>query len=334
MLERVHDVIAAAGHAAQQIAHDAASIHWGWLVVGVALNFVMQGVRTRAWFNCVRAAYPDDRRLRTRDVASAYFAGAGLNGIIPARGGDVVKLCFLRRRIQGSRYATLAGTFIPETAIETALGIGLVVWAFARGFLPVPASPAELPELDVSLFVRHPVLCSAVTLAALGLTVIAVRRLRGVVRRVIPRIRQGMAIFARPRDFLVGVATWQLLARLIRLGSLACLMVAFGIPVTFASVVLVMAAQGSGRVIPIAPASAGLRLAMLSYGLIEVTNRAIDIERITVFSFGVAFALLIAGVTTSLVLIAREFGTLSPQRALAVARATLAERADAPAPAA
>ena len=51
-------------------------------------------------------------------------------------------------------------------------------------------------------------------------------------------------------------------------------MAAFGLPVTPATVVLVMAAQGGGRIIPLAPASAGLRLAMLSYGFVEVTGQS------------------------------------------------------------
>ena len=64
-------------------------------------------------------------------------------------------------------------------------------------------------------------------------------------------------------------------------------MAAFGLPVTPATVVLVMAAQGGGRILPLAPASAGLRLAMLSYGFVEVTGRPVDIAAITAFTFGV-----------------------------------------------
>jgi hypothetical protein len=41
-------------------------------------------VRTRGWFHIIRAAYPDARDLRARDVTLAYLARAGLNGR-PAR---------------------------------------------------------------------------------------------------------------------------------------------------------------------------------------------------------------------------------------------------------
>ena len=56
-----------------------------------------------------------------------------------------------------------------------------------------------------------------------------------------------------------------------------------------------MAAQGGGRIIPLAPASAGLRLAMLSYGFVETTGHAVDIAAITTFTFGVGALLMLAG---------------------------------------
>ena len=187
----------------------------------------------------------------------------------------------MRRRIEGARYSTLAATFIPETLFETAFGAALVAWALAEGFIPVPTTSGELPALDVSLVLGHPDRlgprpgrCSAVVGRRL------VRALRGA-------LRQGLAILSSPRRFLVGVASWQALARLIRLGSMAAFMAAFGLPVTPATVVLVMAAQGGGRILPLAPASAGLRLAMLSYGFVEVTGQPVDIAAITAFTFGV-----------------------------------------------
>ena len=272
-------------------------------------------MRPRGWHTILRAAFPEATDLRPRDVIRAYLAGAGVNAIVPARGGDVVKLALVRRRIEGARYATLAATFIPETLFETAFGAGLVAWALAMGFIPVPTTSGELPALDVSLVIGHPRrrrscwCCSASSGRRL------VRALRGA-------LRQGTAILCSPRRFLLGVASWQALARLIRLGSFAAFMAAFGLPVTPATVVLVMAAQGGGRILPLAPASAGLRLAMLSYGFVEVTGRPVDIAAITAFTFGVGAVMAISGLAVATVILAQEFGTLSPRRALRAARSS------------
>ena len=290
------------------------------LAVGALLYLVAQAVRPRGWHTILRAAYPEATDLRPRDVIRAYLAGAGVNAIVPARGGDVVKLALVRRRIEGARYSTLAATFIPETLFETAFGIALVAWALAEGFIPVPTTSGELPALDVSLVLGHPIV------SVLVLVVLAVVG-RRLVRALHGALRQGLAILSSPRRFLVGVASWQALARLIRLGSMAAFMAAFSLPVTPATVVLVMAAQGGGRILPLAPASAGLRLAMLSYGFVEVTGQPVDIAAITAFTFGVGAVMAMSGLVVAAVILAQEFGTLSPRRAIAAARGPAAATA-------
>src|SRR5215207_10334880 len=111
---------------------DVVSVAPGWLVAGVLLHVLQQVVRTRGWFTIIRAAYPEATELRARDVTFAYLAGSGLNSVVPARGGDLAKLYLVRRRAPGARWSTLAATFVPETLFETAVGIGLVIWAEPR----------------------------------------------------------------------------------------------------------------------------------------------------------------------------------------------------------
>lgn len=323
MTRRIEDLWAQATHAVGLILDHAARVD-PWLVaLGTVLYMISQAVRTRGWHTILHAAYPGSG-LRARDTCLAYLAGAGLNGVIPARGGDVAKLALVRRRIEGSRYSTLAATFVPETVFETLFGTGLVVWALVRGFLPVPTTSGEVPSIDVSLLISHPIL-SAIVIGGLVVGAVALwRLLRRTAQDFLARFRQGLVIFGSPRRFVTGVASWQALARVIRLGSLAAFMGAFALPVTVTTAVLVMAAQGGGRIIPLAPASAGLRLAMLSYGFVEVTGKVVDIAEITAFTFGVGAVLLVAGLLVSAVILAREFETLNPRAAIAKARAGLA----------
>lgn len=314
MLDKLDAVGRTAGHAAELILDRTAAVDPWLLGLGTVLYLVAQTVRPRGWHTILRAAFPEATDLRPRDVIRAYLAGAGVNAIVPARGGDVIKLALVRRRIEGARFSTLAATFIPETLFETAFGTALVAWGLAEGFIPVPTTSGELPALDVSLVLGHPILSALVLVALVVVGRRLVRALRGA-------LCQGTAILSSPRRFLFGVASWQALARLIRLGSMAAFMAAFGLPVTPATVVLVMAAQGGGRILPLAPASAGLRLAMLSYGFVEVTGHPVDIAAITAFTFGVGAVMAMSGLTVASVILAQEFGTLSPRRAVARARA-------------
>jgi uncharacterized membrane protein YbhN (UPF0104 family) len=330
MLNRLHDVARTAGHAIKLLVDNAASVNVGWLALGTFLYLLNSCVRTIGWHTILRAAYPEAADLRRRDVIRAYLAGSGLNAIIPARGGDIVKLAIVHRHIPDARWSTLAATFVPETLFESVFGTLLVIWALARGFLPVPNAVGEVPSYDVSLFVEHPFLTTLVTVAVLAALYGLWRLLKRRGRVTVGRIKQGLAILGSPKLYLTGVVSYQAAGRVIRLGSLAAFMAAFHLPVTLSTVVLVMAAQGGGRIIPIAPASAGLRLAMLSYGFVEVTHQVVDIAAITTFTFGVGAVLMLAGLAIALTIIAREFGTLSPKRALAAARQAIGARSPAP----
>jgi Lysylphosphatidylglycerol synthase TM region len=332
VIERLESAWRSARHALDLVLEEVVTVSPGWLIAGVLLYVLHQVVRTRGWFNIIRAAYPAASELRARDVTFAYLAGAGLNGVVPARGGDLAKLYLVRRRVPVMRWSTLIATFVPETLFETAVGVALVIWALTQGFLPVPTAPSELPSLDVSLVIAHPFVSTAAAAAAGAALVLLFRALRRRARGLLERLRQGLAIFDRPRDFVRGVVTWQALARMIRLASLACLMAAFALPVTAATVVLVMAAQGGGRVIPIAPASAGLRIAMLTYGFVEVTGEAVDIASITAFTVGVGAALLVTGLAISIAILGHELGTAAPRQMLERMRKQLGEAAPEAAP--
>jgi hypothetical protein len=301
------------------------ALHVGvfWVVAGTLLSLVAQVVRVRGWHNIIRAAYPQADELRQRDTAVAYFAGAGLNGVIPARGGDIVKLTLVHKRIPNASYATLAATFVPETVFETLFGTGLVVWALAQGFLPVPTVPGELPSLDVTFVLQHPFISASAVAVIVLLGIVLIRFIRRSAQDFAERFKRGLVILGSPRAFVRGVASWQALSRVIRLGALAAFMHAFSLPVTFSTVVLVMAAQGGGRIIPLAPISAGLRLAMLSYGFVEVTGEPVDFAAITTFTVGVGAVLLVTGLAISLVICAREFDSLDPRDALRRTRAAI-----------
>jgi hypothetical protein len=318
------DVIRTADHALELLLHRAASVNPWLCALGCLLYVVAQAVRPRGWHTILRAAYPDAKELKPRHTMAAYLAGAGLNGIIPARGGDIVKLWLLHRRIPDARYPTLAATFVPETLFETLFGFGLVIWALSRGFLPVPTSSGELPHVDVTLVIEHPVISTVAVAAGTFAGWALYRALRRRVSDLASRLRQGVAILREPRRFVTGVASWQALGRLIRLGSLAAFMQAFHLPVTPSTVVLVMAAQGGGRILPLAPASAGLRLAMLSYGFVEVTGHAVDIAAITTFTFGVGALTMLTGLIVGLIALGAELETWSPRGAIRAARDAVA----------
>ena len=68
-----------------------AGVGWGSLLLGLLAFGVYLTLRSRAFFHVLRAAYPDER-IEFRRIWGAYVAAYGFNNVVPARGGDVIKL--------------------------------------------------------------------------------------------------------------------------------------------------------------------------------------------------------------------------------------------------
>ena len=90
-------------------------------------------------------------------IYAAYLAGVGVNAIVPARGGDAVKLYLAHRAVPGSTYTTLASTLLVLSLFDTVAGpADLRLRAHARRAARRRTSLGRLPGFDFGFFVGQP----------------------------------------------------------------------------------------------------------------------------------------------------------------------------------
>ena len=80
---------------------DLAAVHWGALLVSLFFFGANLTLRSRAIFHTLRAAYPAER-FQWRRILGAYVAAVGFNNVVPARGGDVIKVVLTKTSIPRS----------------------------------------------------------------------------------------------------------------------------------------------------------------------------------------------------------------------------------------
>ena len=141
-------------HAVDVFFHHLAAVQWQFLALALACHVAKLFLRAAAWCTIVRAAYPGER-LRYRTALGAYIAGVGVNSIVPARGGDVVKMYLVKHRLPGSTYVTLAPTLLVETLFDFFTAGALIIWALAIGVLPTHQLYSRIPTVDWKFFLRH-----------------------------------------------------------------------------------------------------------------------------------------------------------------------------------
>ena len=250
--------------AAGTFIHHLAEVHWVPLAVGLALHTGRLLCRTPAWRNIVRASYPD-LKLNRRTFAGAYLAGVGVNAIVPARGGDLLKLYLVRHRVTDTTYPTLGATLIVETLFDSVVAGAILVWALTVGVLPGLDVLPHLPQVDWSWPLRHKreaAVIGGVWVAVLILfLVLAVKRVRAFKERV----RQGFAILGDRRRFLRQVVTWQSVSWGLRLGSVYFFLEAFRVPATLHNALLVLVVQSLSTLFPFTPGGVGTQQGLLVY---------------------------------------------------------------------
>jgi len=245
-----------------QFFSDLAAVHWGALAVGLAFFGLNLTLRSRAFFHSLRAAYPA-AGFRWRRIWGAYFAAVGFNNVVPARGGDVIKLFLTRSSIPGASYPTVAAAFFVESVFDIAVGVLVLIFAFTQGVFPKPPDFSKLNSFDISYLAEHFrfTLFLITALVILGLLCFALLSVRA--RAFWARVRQGVTILAdRPR-YLREVASLQVLGWLCRFAAFWFLLEAFRVGGSVKNVLLVFGVSQVAGAVPFTPGGAGVQQALL-----------------------------------------------------------------------
>ena len=241
---------------------DLAAVHWSTLVLGALFFALNLTLRSRAIFNSMRAAYPGTR-IQWRRIWGAYFAAVGFNNVVPARGGDVIKLFLTRSSIPGSRYPTVAAAFFVESVFDASIGVLVLIYAFTQGVFPKPPDFSKLSSFDISFFFGHFrfTLFLITLVAVLGLLAFALLAQRA--RAFWTRVRLGVTILTDKRRYLRQVASLQVLAWLCRFTAFWFLLNAFRVGGSVQNVLLVFGVNQVAGAVPFTPGGAGVQQALL-----------------------------------------------------------------------
>jgi glycosyltransferase 2 family protein len=310
----IHSVL----HAISVFFDHLASVEWKWLALGILCHLSKLLAVSRAWRNIIQAAYPD-QPVRWRQMFGAYVAGTGVNAVIPARGGDVVRLYLAKHRVDGSTYTTLVSTSLLQTLFDMAVAGCLVLWALTQHALPgigVLKSPS-LPSLDYGWAFRHPtaglILFGLLLIFGTALVAWVAER----VEQFKAKVAQGFAAFRDRSYYVRHVVPWQLLDWTLRLVTVFFFLRAFGIPATLHNALLVQVSQSLATILPVSPAGIGTEQALLLYVFRNVTTKSMALS----FSVGMRVTLIVVNAVLGFGAILLMTGTLHVRRAAEADRA-------------
>jgi uncharacterized membrane protein YbhN (UPF0104 family) len=239
-----------------------ASIRFGPLAIGLVSFGIYLTFRARAFFNVLRAAYPAER-IEFRRIWGAYIAAYGFNNVVPARGGDVIKLFLAKQSVPNSTYPAIGAAFFVELGFDASMGVLILAFAFTQGVFPKPPDFSKLNAFDLSLLASHPRFTLFLLTALAVASIAAFALLSARVRAFWARVRQGLTILWDRRRYLREVYLLQLVGWLFRFTAFWFLLEAFGVGGSVRNVLLVLGVNAVAAVVPFTPGGAGVQQAFL-----------------------------------------------------------------------
>ena len=246
-------------NAIEVFADSLASVSFGALLVAVLFHVGNLTLRTRAWTTILHAAYPR-QRIRWREVFGAYCSGVGINGVVPARAGDALKMLLVHGRIEGATYPTLTASLLAETVFDMGIALLLMVWAWQIGIVDgLPGAGL----FEFSWVTNHPQVVFTVMVlvagAAAALLIIYGKRVRAFWERV----EQGLAILRDRRRYLRHVVSLQATGWVCRLLSALFFLKAFHVDASLRNALLVLVVGSVATSLPLTPGGLGPKQALL-----------------------------------------------------------------------
>ena len=277
-----------------------ASINWGWLALGLLCFLTYLSIRSRAYFHVLRAAYPTER-FRFRDIWGAYIAAYGFNNVIPARGGDLIRIFLTKSSVPNSSYPAVGSSFMVEAVFDVTMGAVILSFAFTQGVFPKPPDFSKLDAFDLSYFASHPRFTLFVLTAFMVVLVVAFALLSTRVQAFWARVRQGITILWDRKRYFREVWLVQFCGWLFRFAAFWFLLEAFGVGGSVRNVLLVLGVNAVAAAVPFTPGGAGVQQALLvkvfAGTAAGATVAAYSVGQqiaIGAFTLGVGFVLLVA----------------------------------------
>jgi len=232
------------------------------LAAALTLHLGKLTAEARAWHWIVRHAHADED-VCFRMTYGAFVGHIGANAVLPGRIGEALRLGVVRRRVPGSSVVTIGATIVLETVLELVFGVLLVLGVLLAG---ASLGPRGSPLHTITPLLIHPAALAALAaVAAVGIAVWARHRRRAP--ELARRMACGFSVVRSPRAFAAGVVGWKLVAWCLRLGAVYAFLVAFHVPASIWTALVVIAAQIVSGIVPLLPGNAGTQQAALVVAL-------------------------------------------------------------------
>ena len=234
-----------------------------YLIPALVLQTLQTLFTAIAWLSIIRYAYPDSG-VPARQVVACYAASVALNTFLPANLGTLMLLVMYTAIIAGATFAGIFAGYLVEKIFFTVIGAVVYVYLFT--------SVGGSFDIKFGWVSDHP---WATVLIAAGVVfgvVILCRLAWRWLKKLWAQAKQGGKILTDWKAYFGRVFLPEFLGWCCKLGVIALFLAAYGIPVSFHTVMRIVGGNSIANVASVTPGGAGVNQAFNVASLNGVTD--------------------------------------------------------------
>jgi glycosyltransferase 2 family protein len=254
---------------------------WGWVrqlwetvtditFVYIVLGCVFQGIQTTltalGWYGILRYAYPGG--VTYMEVLASYAVGVALNNFVPANMGTFVTLLMFVAVVRGATFPGVLAGYMVQKIVYLVIGTLIYVYLFSQ----VAGSFDFQFGNEWDALSNHPVLTLAIIGGGIVLVALLLRIFWRWVKVMWEKAKQGAAILLDVGAYAKWVVLPQLGGYAAKVAVIMIFLAAYGIPVTFGSVMSVLGSNQLANLLSFTPGGVGVNQAFNAFALESYTD--------------------------------------------------------------
>lgn len=276
----------------QQLWDTLTEISIGYVILGCFFQGLQTTLTALGWYGILRYAYPGG--VTYLAVLAAYATGVALNNFVPANLGTFVMLLMYVAIVQGSTFPGILGGYVVQKIFYFVIGTLIYIYLFAA----VAGSFDFQFGNEKDWLKHHPVLVLGIAVGAIFLLAILLRVFWAWVKKMWAKAVQGAAILSNFGAYVKLVLLPQMGGYAAKVMVIVIFLAAYGIPVTFGSVMSVLGSNQLANILSFTPGGIGVNQAFNSFALESYTTTTTATayslgQQLITTAFNVGFALIL-----------------------------------------
>jgi uncharacterized membrane protein YbhN (UPF0104 family) len=267
-------------------------ISFGYVILGCLFQGLQTVLTALGWYGILRYAYPGG--VTYMPVLAAYATGVALNNFVPANMGTFVMLLMYVAIVQGATFPGVLGGYVVQKIFYVVIGTLIYIYLFAA----VAGSFDYQFGNEWDAVSGHPVLVLGIAAGAIFLLAILLRIFWAWVKKMWAKAVEGAAILSDLRAYVKWVLLPQMGGYAAKVMVIIVFLAAYGIPVTFGSVMSVLGSNQLANILSFTPGGIGVNQAFNSFALESYTDTTTATayslgQQLITTAFNVGFAILL-----------------------------------------